>query len=249
MPRHHPTLYDYTSNEQIATLYDKEYCNSPLFTFDTNYLDTVLERPASLVDLGCGTGRHVVHFARRGFSVTGVDLSQHMLDICRKKVRAEGLMVRLVQGDLMDMPFLEDGASNYVIMMFSTLGLIKGAAQRRAALGEVNRILRKAGRFVLHVHNRYHNLTTSWGRKWFFKNYLDAADPDWDVGDKLIENYRNLTDLYIHTFSRRELRKLLRDANFRVLDEVCLNERRDGRLTGPLRGLKANGFLVTAEKI
>nr|HMS57161.1 methyltransferase domain-containing protein [Fimbriimonadaceae bacterium] len=37
-----------------------------------------------LLDMGCGTGRHAIEFAKRGFKVTGVDLSEGMLAVARK---------------------------------------------------------------------------------------------------------------------------------------------------------------------
>lgn len=52
-----------------------------------------------LLDLGCGTGVHAIEFARRGWNVAGVDLSQDM--IARAKARAEqaGLSIPFRQGD------------------------------------------------------------------------------------------------------------------------------------------------------
>ena len=44
-------------------------------------LDERFVDPGRLVDLGCGAGRHAIRFARRGFSVTAVDLSRPMLQM------------------------------------------------------------------------------------------------------------------------------------------------------------------------
>ncbi|MFX0095488.1 MAG: class I SAM-dependent methyltransferase, partial [Candidatus Hodarchaeota archaeon] len=56
-----------------------------------------LGRPlTSLLDLGCGTGNHVIHFARKGISVVGVDLSEEELEIARKKTAKEGLTIDFI---------------------------------------------------------------------------------------------------------------------------------------------------------
>jgi len=43
--------------------------------------------PMSILDLGCGTGRHAVEFARSGHRVSGVDLSPQMLGIAAARLR------------------------------------------------------------------------------------------------------------------------------------------------------------------
>jgi len=42
-------------------------------------------RISRILDLGCGTGRHAIEFARRGFDVTGVDFSEAMLTRARER--------------------------------------------------------------------------------------------------------------------------------------------------------------------
>ncbi len=46
------------------------------------------EAPRTLLDLGCGTGRHALEMARRGVSVTGVDMSATMLEMGRQALAA-----------------------------------------------------------------------------------------------------------------------------------------------------------------
>lgn len=75
------------------------------FTTDTQreiafLLETLqLPQAASILDIGCGTGRHAVELAKRGFAVTGVDLSSGMLDQARAKAQQRGVEVRWIQSD------------------------------------------------------------------------------------------------------------------------------------------------------
>ena len=48
---------------------------------------------ACILDMGCGTGRHSVGLAQRGFAVTGVDLSEPMLEKARLRAAAAGVDV------------------------------------------------------------------------------------------------------------------------------------------------------------
>ena len=52
-----------------------------------------------ILDVGCGTGRHAIELARRGFEVTGVDISEGMLAEAEKASSAAGVAVRLIQCD------------------------------------------------------------------------------------------------------------------------------------------------------
>ncbi len=54
---------------------------------------------ASLLDVGCGTGRHAVELAKLGYAVTGVDLSEGMLNQAQAKAEAAGVSVDWVQSD------------------------------------------------------------------------------------------------------------------------------------------------------
>ena len=58
-----------------------------------------IPRGGAILDLGCGTGRHALELARQGFRVTGVDLSDGMLEVARGKAVVDGLDVRFVQAD------------------------------------------------------------------------------------------------------------------------------------------------------
>jgi SAM-dependent methyltransferase len=58
----------------------------------------------SLLDLGCGTGEHAIHFARAGFHVVGIDRSEAQLQEARKQ--SGDADVRFVQGELRALPDL-----------------------------------------------------------------------------------------------------------------------------------------------
>jgi cyclopropane fatty-acyl-phospholipid synthase-like methyltransferase len=58
-----------------------------------------LKEGASLLDVGCGTGRHSIELARRGYHVTGIDLSSGMLAEAKKAAQAAGVVVTWIQSD------------------------------------------------------------------------------------------------------------------------------------------------------
>ncbi len=79
--------------------------NENVFTKNTvREVDFVVEQlrlapPASILDVGCGTGRHSVELARRGYAVTGLDLSVEMLVQAKAAAEAAGVHAEWIHCD------------------------------------------------------------------------------------------------------------------------------------------------------
>jgi len=106
---------------------------------------------ASILDLGCGTGRHAVGLAGKGFAVTGIDLSSGMLAQAQEKARAANVKIDLIHADAST--FSLDRQFDAVISIcegsFGLLGSQDDAnEQPLAILCNVNRSL-KPGRKTL----------------------------------------------------------------------------------------------------
>lgn len=100
--------------------------------------------PASVVDLGCGTGSLAVLLAQAGYAVRGVDLSGRMLAVAKEKAEEAGVTVELREGDVADPP-CSPGAYDVVLARHVLWAL----PDPSAALGEWVRLLRPGGRLVL----------------------------------------------------------------------------------------------------
>lgn len=58
-----------------------------------------LQQGSSILDVGCGTGRHSIELARRGYAVTGLDLSSEMLSRAADAARSAGVNVNWIRSD------------------------------------------------------------------------------------------------------------------------------------------------------
>jgi len=105
---------------------------------------------ADILDCPCGFGRHSIVLAQAGYSVTGADRSQVLLDEARR--RAGDLPLELVQADYRELPF-EDGSFDAVLNLFTALGYV-GKDGDVQALGEFRRVLRPGGRLVVETMQR-----------------------------------------------------------------------------------------------
>lgn len=241
-------LWEYTQQPHIATDYDQSIANSALSRYDTQVLLQHFTRPGRLVDLGCGTGRHALEFASRGFEVLGVDLSAEMLQQLQMKAGAAGLEVAALRANLCELSGLVDATFDYAILMYATLGMIPAAEDRRGVLQQARRLLRPGGRLALHVHNLWFNLFDSQGRAWLWKDHWQHWLRGRPGGDRIVHD-RGIPNFQMHVFSRGEIIRLLRETGFRIASCQPLNATASGPLPCPaLCGAwRANGWIWIAE--
>ena len=87
----------------IADLYDHItlYRDRPDIAF---FVEAATTAGSPVLEVGCGTGRVLIPTARAGIDIVGLDLSPHMLAICRERLREESDAVRgrvrLIEGDM-----------------------------------------------------------------------------------------------------------------------------------------------------
>lgn len=100
------------------------------------------QQPLTLLDLGCGTGEHALEMANRGYKVTGIDLSQSMLDIAATKSKSKVLLdhPRWVCGDLRT--FETGQQHDLAIMMFAVIGYLTTNSDVIAGLSNIRQHLK-----------------------------------------------------------------------------------------------------------
>ena len=136
--------------EKYADAYDILYKDKDYdaeCTFMENIFSRFANKPIrSILDLGCGTGRHALPLSQRGYVVTGIDRSEKMLAYARKK--AAGIEDRLTfkKGDIRT---LELGAKfDAVISMFAVMSYQTTNDDLSMAIQAVSRHLEPGGLFV-----------------------------------------------------------------------------------------------------
>lgn len=139
-------VFDYNAAKQ----YDSWYEN-PKNRFIADLEDQLLLRflqplrGERVLDVGCGTGRHLLMFSEMGLDITGVDASPHMLGIAQKKL---GHRAELQEGLADDLPF-EDNSFD-IATLITTLEFVDDVQK---ALQEACRVAED--RIFLGVLNRY----------------------------------------------------------------------------------------------
>jgi SAM-dependent methyltransferase len=102
---------------------------------------------AKILDLGCGTGRHSLELARRGFQVTGVDRTASFLRFARDVAESEGLDIEFEKADMRS--FRRAEAFDCVLSLFTSFGYFEDQADNLAVLTNVYHSLNHGGSFLL----------------------------------------------------------------------------------------------------
>jgi len=141
-----------------------------------------LQPGARVLDLCCGQGRHAVELAKRGFRVTGFDLSEYLLGLGKERAEQTGVEVEFVRGDMRELPW--ESHFDAAINMFTSFGYLETDEQDERVLAAVREALRPGGLLLVDHHNR--ERTSSWlgnGRKdwWEGDGHMVLDQEDWDV--------------------------------------------------------------------
>lgn len=107
-------------------------------------------RGSRLLDIACGTGKSFLPLIERGYSVTGCDFSQTMLDQARAKA---GPDVELLLADMTDLPRL--GEFDLATSMGEPVNYLATSEEVAAAFAGVRRNLRPGGIYVFDVNSRW----------------------------------------------------------------------------------------------
>ena len=102
----------------------------------------------ALLDLACGPGRHAIPLSKRGFKVTGVDLSPFLLEKARGFAKEQGQSVEFVNDDMRT--FRRPNSFRSCVCLFSSF-VLESRTDDLAVLGNVCENLQGDGTFVLDV--------------------------------------------------------------------------------------------------
>ena len=146
-----------------------------------------------ILDLACGSGRHAISFAKRGYKdVTGVDLSPALLADGEVAARKLGFYIRFLERDMRDVP---QEKFDLAVNLFTSFGYFDKDEENAEVIVNVAQALNDDGYFVIDFLNSHH-----------VRKHLVAHDERLLPGGKRLEQLRWIED------GRVEKRLLIRDA-------------------------------------
>ena len=144
----------YDDREFVADFYDAMYdlMRPQDIAF---FVDYAIESGGRTLEVGCGTGRVLIPTAAAGCDITGLDLSPHMLKICRGKLDKQPQdvqqRVKLIEGNMTDF----DTGEKYQLatIPFRPFQHLVSVEEQKACLNCIRQHLVPGGRLVFDVFN------------------------------------------------------------------------------------------------
>ncbi len=177
-----------------------------------------------VLDLCCGQGRHSIALAKTGLQVTGVDLSQEMLDIALENAKADDVTLDMRKADMRHLPDDLHNRFDAVINMFSSFGYLETEHDDQQVLHQIAKSLKPGGKLLIDLLNRewviINNEEFDWHRHEDGRLILERRQLDLHSSTNHLTyteispdgSRRQMSDLHMRLYTLTELTKMLDNA-------------------------------------
>ncbi len=151
----------------------------PEKAIDVDFYVTMIQPTENVLEIGCGTGRVSIPLAERGNRVTGIDLSEPMLNQFREKIADVPSVASRLSLHQLDMRNLDLGQTfDVIIFPFRVFQALTCDEDRRRCLGSVKRHMHENSRVILTLFKPSKSVWENWGTK----DFLDLEHSDEATG-------------------------------------------------------------------
>jgi SAM-dependent methyltransferase len=160
--------------EWWESYFDEQYLleYEPIFTLEKDRQEVtrlveILGMPAGsrVLDVPCGQGRHAHLLAEAGFKVDGLDYSEHLIRLAKK--RGTGPDLKYTRGDMRRLPGRWTGRFDAVLNLFTSFGFFVDPADDARVIAEFARVLKPGGVLVWHGGSRDGVMSKFLSRDWW----------------------------------------------------------------------------------
>jgi 2-polyprenyl-3-methyl-5-hydroxy-6-metoxy-1,4-benzoquinol methylase len=143
--------------ESLFENYGKKYDNEN-FTQGTlgecDFIEAELKsnKALKILDVGCGTGRHTIELSRRGYNVTGIDLSESQLARAKEKAENHNLNIDFQKQDARNLTFIKE-YDVAIMLCEGGFPLMETDEMNFEILKSVTKSLKEHGRFIFTTLN------------------------------------------------------------------------------------------------
>ncbi len=201
--------------DELAKFYDKIFNKD--YEKEVNFIVKIFKRynVKTILDVGCGTGEHIQRLENLGFKCDGLDISQKMIDIAKKKTKN----ARFYRADMKNFDLRKK--YDAILCMFATFNYNISIHEAKRTLTNFKKHLTRKGLVLLDLHNVWKNgkkeiknKNTEVIMKWVFnkKTRIEKTNAVFKIGNKVIKDTHTF-----RIFSIRELKQLFTEVGFKKI--------------------------------
>jgi SAM-dependent methyltransferase len=171
----------------------------------------------TVLDIGCGTGRHVIPLAELGYEVTGIDLSEGMLDVLNKKLSSQPSALssqpKIINADILTYDFNQH--FDLIILMWNALNEIAmDEIALRLFFEKISKLMQGKSRVIINIDNLEYIDLENIDHK--LVNVVDGFkyESDWEV--EKLDKENNITNSR-ETISKFDLDEKLVDRTSEIM--------------------------------
>ncbi len=139
-----------------------------------------------ILDLACGFGRHSLEFARRGFDVTGIDITADYINYANEQAKNERLNARFICSDIREISF-ENEFDVVLNMADGAIGYLENDEENLKIFAIVAKALKLGGKHFMDIMNGAYATTHFPCKMWDAgEKCLTLSDFEWNAETKTL---------------------------------------------------------------
>lgn len=152
----------------------------------------------SILDIGCGTGRHSIELALRGYNVKGIDLSENMLSKARENAKKANVKVDFTQADARSF-HLNEKFDLVIMLCEGGFSLMETDMMNFEILKNASNSLKSGGKFIFNCLNALYPLYHS------VKDLINEGSTGTHEGSFDIMKFREFSTYVVNDDDGKEL--------------------------------------------
>lgn len=198
-------IYEYFHEDSRLTF---SRAASVEFLTTVSFIDRYLKPDMKILDIGAGAGAYSIHYAKQGYAVEAVELSERNISDFREKI-TDDLSVHVRQGNALDLSMFDDDSFDIVLLM-GPLYHLHNTEDRSKCIEEAKRVCRKDG--ILFISFISHDMV--------FMSEL-RYDPHYFRHGDFDKDTLRLHDFPFVFFTTDECRDMLDGNNLQIIHAVA----------------------------
>lgn len=204
-------LNDYYNDydEDSRLIRDKAHMVEYITT--TKYIEKYLKKGDRILEVGAGTGRYSINYAKEGYKVDAVELVNKNLEILKSKITNE-MDINAIQGNCVDLKMYNDNTFD-ITLVLGPLYHLYDEVNINKAISEAVRVTKKNGKiFIAYITNDA--VVLSYGlRKGNMKRLKQLCDENWNI--------KKIPEEIFASYKVSDFDKLMEKYNIKKLETIA----------------------------